>query len=261
MQQADNASSHNAREYDRNIRQTIPHYDDIHNEILDFVKTQCPEPETWLDTGCGTGSFVRKAHGRFPRTGFCIADPSDGMLRVATDTLHECRYSVLGRCGTGDLPEVTDRRFDVITAIQCHHYLSLEGRRDAVRACYSLLNEGGFLITSENIRPFSDEGIDRSLASWKAFQMNTGRSEKEVISHLARFDHEYFPVTVTDHLRNFHDAGFPVAEILWLSGMQCVFWCRKYSPEKPLSNYRFGETGMNMSSHPDDEKHLHNGNV
>lgn len=227
MQNADNASSHNASEYDRNIRLTIPHYDDIQNEILDFVKVQCPHPAAWLDTGCGTGSFVRKAHGRFPKTVFCVADPSDGMIRVAADTLRECRYSVLGGCGTGDLPAVTNRRFDVITAIQCHHYLSREGRREAVRACYSLLNDRGFLIMSENIRPFSEEGITRSLASWGAFQRNAGRSEGDVRNHLARFDQEYFPVTVTEHLQNFRDAGFTVAEILWLSGMQGVFWCRK----------------------------------
>jgi len=227
MPKADNASSHNADQYDRQIRLTIPHYNDIHNEILNFVKVQCPVPKTWLDTGCGTGSFIRKAHGMFPGTEFCIADPSEGMLTAATEALMGCRYSLLGRCGTGDLPAVTDRRFDVLTAIQCHHYLSKEGRSEAVRACYSLLTDGGFLITSENIRPFSEEGIARSLASWEAFQRDAGRSEGDVRNHLARFDQEYFPVTVTEHLQNFRDEGFAVAEILWLSGMQGVFWCRK----------------------------------
>lgn len=227
MKNADNTSSHNAAEYDQNVRLTIPHYEDIHNGILDFVKVQYPDPETWLDTGCGTGSFIRKAHAIFPKTEFCIADPSDGMLMIAADTLRECRYSVLGRCGTGDLPAVSGRRFDVITALQCHHYLTRDGRREAVRACYSLLKNGGFFVTSENVRPFSDEGIARALASWEVFQKNAGRSEEEVRHHLARFDTEYFPITVTEHLQNFHDAGFAVAEILRLSGMQGVFWCRK----------------------------------
>jgi tRNA (cmo5U34)-methyltransferase len=223
----DNTSSHNADQYDCQIRLTIPHYDDIHNEILNFVKVQFPCPKTWLDTGCGTGSFIRKAQALFPDTEFFIADPSAGMLKQAGQNLEGCRYSLLGTCGTADLPGITDRTFDVITAIQCHHYLTREGRADAVRACYSLLNAGGFFVTSENIRPFSAEGVTRSLASWDTFQRKAGRKDDEARYHLARFDLEYFPITVTEHLQCYRDAGFPVAEILWISGMQGVFWCRK----------------------------------
>jgi tRNA (cmo5U34)-methyltransferase len=227
MNKPDNTSSHTADQYDRQIRATIPHYDDIHTEILNFVKVQFPKPKTWLDTGCGTGTFIRTAQEIFPDTEFCIADPSEGMISEAKKTLGSCRYSIIGSCGTADIPTITDRRFDVVTAIQCHHYLTKEGRSEAVRSCYSLLNSGGFYITSENIRPFSDEGIVRSLASWGAFQRNAGRNEEMVRDHLARFDHEYFPITVTEHLNCFHEAGFPVAEVLWISEMQGVFWCRK----------------------------------
>jgi tRNA (cmo5U34)-methyltransferase len=227
MPKPDNTSSYNADQYDRQIRLTIPHYDDIHNEILNFVKVQCPNPETWLDTGCGTGSFIRKAHDVFPDTEFFIADPSEGMLTKARQNLEGCRYSLIGRCGTADLPAATDRRFDVITAIQCHHYLSREGRNEAVHACHSLLKDGGFFITSENIRPFSDEGIARSLSYWGEFQRQAGRNEGEVNDHLKRFNHEYFPITVTEHLQCYRDAGFSVADILWLSYLQCVFWCKK----------------------------------
>jgi len=227
MHKPDNATSHNAEQYDHQIRLTIPHYDDIHDEILNFVKVQCPDPESWLDTGCGTGSFIRKAHVLFPETEFFIADPSEAMLKKAGQNLEGCRYSLIGRCGTADIPATTDRRFDVITAIQCHHYLTREGRNEAVRACFSLLNDGGFFVTSENIRPFSDEGIARALSSWGAFQRRAGRSEREVSDHLNRFDREYFPLTVAEHLQCYRVAGFPVVEILWISGMQGVFWCRK----------------------------------
>jgi tRNA (cmo5U34)-methyltransferase len=227
MHKPDNTSSHNADKYDCQIRLTIPHYDDIHNEILNFVKVQCPNPKTWLDTGCGTGAFIRKAQEMFPDTEFFIADPSEGMLAKTRQNLEGCRYSLVGRCGTADIPGITSRRFDIITAIQCHHYLSRGDRADAVRACYSLLNDGGFYLTSENIRPFSVEGIARSLSCWGDFQRRAGRNEGEVRDHLNRFDHEYFPVTVTEHLQCFRDAGFAIAEILWISGMQGVFWCRK----------------------------------
>jgi tRNA (cmo5U34)-methyltransferase len=206
---------------------TIPYYENIHSEILNFIKVQCPSPATWLDTGCGTGSFIRKAQVLFPDTEFFIADPSEGMLVNARKTLNGSRYSLIGRYGTADLPGVTKRRFDVITAIQCHHYLEGKARDEAVRACFSLLKDSGFFVTSENIRPFSDVGIARSLSYWSAFQRKAGRTEREVQDHMRRFDHEYFPITVTGHLQCYHDAGFSVAEILWLSYLQAVFWCTK----------------------------------
>jgi tRNA (cmo5U34)-methyltransferase len=206
---------------------TIPHYEDIHTEVLTFVKVQCPHPKTWLDTGCGTGSFIKNAQEQFPDTEFYLADPSEGMLAQAAQTLKGSRYSLIGRCGTADLPGITQRRFDVITAIQCHHYLAKEERSEAVRACYSLLGDNGIFVTSENIRPFTGEGVERSLAYWGAFQREAGRSEEEITGHLGRFDHEYFPITVTEHLECFRNAGFSVAEILWISYLQGVFWCRK----------------------------------
>jgi tRNA (cmo5U34)-methyltransferase len=227
MHKPDNASSHQSETYDRQIHKTIPHYDDIHAEILKFVKVQNPRPGSWLDTGCGTGLFVQKALSIFPDTEFFIADPSEGMLRQAQQNLSGCRYSLLGTCGTADLPVTTDLRFDVITAIQCHHYLFWEERLRAVRACFSLLKDDGLFIASENIRPFSEEGTRRSLAYWGAFQREAGRSDTDVADHLARFDREYFPIPVTDHLKCYRGAGFAVAEILWLSYMQGVFWCRK----------------------------------
>ena len=227
MHKPDNTTSHNADQYDGQIRLTIPHYDDIHDEILNFIRVQYPNPGTWLDTGCGTGTFVRRAQEVFPDTEFFIADPSEGMLVKAAQALDGCRYSLIGRCGTADIPGITRRRFDVITAIQCHHYLSREGRSEAVRACWSLLNGGGFFVTSENIRPDSDEGIARALSYWGDFQRRAGRDEDAIRKHLERFDREYFPITVAEHLKCYHDAGFPVAGILWLSCLQGVFWCRK----------------------------------
>ncbi|NMB79466.1 MAG: class I SAM-dependent methyltransferase, partial [Methanomicrobiales archaeon] len=177
---ADNSTFHNADVYDRQIRQTIPHYDDIHNEILNFIKVQHPGPADWLDTGCGTGTFVRKAQERFPATRFWVADPSEGMLAQARRTVSGLPCTVLGQCGTADLPEVTDRKFDVITAIQCHHYLSKDERLAALRACHTLLNNDGFFLVSENIRPSTEEGIRCSLKYWGAFQQEAGKTEQDV---------------------------------------------------------------------------------
>lgn len=227
MQGPDNSTSHTSDKYDRDVRKTIPHYDTIHGEVLRFIRVRLSRPRSWLDTGCGTGMFVKKAPDIFPDTEFFVTDPSRAMLGQAEMNLRGCRYSLPGARATADLPGITDQRFDVITAPRCHHYLTREGRVEAVRACHALLADGGIFITSENIRPFSREGKESGLAYWGAFQRDAGRDDAEVEKHLARFDHEYFPIPVTDDLMIFKDAGFSVAEILWFSYMQAVFWCKR----------------------------------
>ncbi len=127
----DNATPHPAVAYDAGVRLTIPYYDAIHEEVLSFIEALPERPRTWLDTGCGTGSLIARALPRFPETRFVVADPSPAMLAVARQRLSEPRVAVLPPCGTSDLPAGC---FDVVTAIQCHHYLDRSERRAAVVA-------------------------------------------------------------------------------------------------------------------------------
>jgi tRNA (cmo5U34)-methyltransferase len=127
---------------------------------------------------------------------------------------------------TQNLPRLRERP-DVITAIQCHHYLSKEDRRKATAVCYSLLNEGGVYVTFENIRPFTDAGIELGKRTWSSFQLAAGKDAEVVEKHMNRFDSEYFPVTVEDHIRLLNECGFSVAEVLWYSRMQAGFYAIK----------------------------------
>jgi tRNA (cmo5U34)-methyltransferase len=46
-----------------------------------------------------------------------------------------------------------------------------------------------------------------------------------VRSHLARFDVDYFPLTVAEHLQMLTQCGFRVVERFWCSVMQAGFYC------------------------------------
>ena len=75
-----NYTPHPPEDYDANISSIIPYYSAIHQEITNFVKSLPDSPGVWMDTGCGTGSLVKKAFGEFPETRFLLVDPSEGML-------------------------------------------------------------------------------------------------------------------------------------------------------------------------------------
>lgn len=224
----DNTTPHKAADYDQNVRQTIPYYETLHAEVLDLVKTLKPDASLWLDTGCGTGYLVGRALPLFPETEFILADPSDAMLEQARGRLGVSggdRVRFLSPAGSDALAsQMAGKKCQVLTAVQCHHYLLPSQRKEAVRSCFELLEEGGLYVTSENIAKSTCRGTEIGLKRWGQWQKNLGRSSSDVSDHLRRFNTEYFPVTVEQHLALLRGAGFRVVELFWLSHMQAGFY-------------------------------------
>jgi tRNA (cmo5U34)-methyltransferase len=132
--------------------------------------------------------------------------PADRFLHAASDTL----------------PELA--AFDVITAVQSHHYYpDIAGREGALRRCFSLLRPGGALVVFENVRAETDLGHALQRRRWAAFQHSQGRDEATVDLHLARENTKFFPIRVTEHLDLLKKIGFPTVEIVWRAHSQAGF--------------------------------------
>lgn len=223
MTQLDNLTPHPAALYETHIRNIIPYYDCLHAEAINLIKATKIKPRFWLDTGCGTGSFVNKALEFFNDTIFILTDPSPAMLDLAKQKLAgRERVRFLDPVATQSIS--VELKADVITAIQAHHYLGSEMRRNATQVCFDLLTEDGIYLTFENSRPFSDQGIAIGLENWSNFQQAAGRDHETVRNHLQRFDSEYFPITVEAHLKLLRECGFRTVELLWFSYLQVGFY-------------------------------------
>jgi tRNA (cmo5U34)-methyltransferase len=212
--------------YDQQVGDTIPYYDAFHQETINLIKAAQIEPKNWLDTGCGTGTLVQKALPIFPNTTFILADPSREMLNNAKKKLANIangRVQSLEPASTQDLPKSVASP-EVITAIQSHHYISREERIRATAVCFELLSPRGVYVTFENIRPLTAEGITIGKENWKNFQLGRGRDMQTVQKHMERFDVEYHPITVQDHLSLLRNVGFSTVEMLWYSCMQAGFY-------------------------------------
>jgi tRNA (cmo5U34)-methyltransferase len=229
-QPTQNYTIHLPEDYDAQISGILPYYSSFHQETINLVKSLPSIPKIWVDTGCGTGSLVSKAIEKFPDTKFLLVDPSEGMLDQARKKMSlypAGRLEFLTASHTQEFSQKLEEKPDIITAIQCHHYLSREGRAKASKVCYDLLSEGGVYITFENTRPLTDEGIAIGKRYWRNFQLSNGRSEEEVEKHLERFDTEYFPITIEEHLKLLRETGFRTVELFWYSYMQAGFYCIK----------------------------------
>jgi tRNA (cmo5U34)-methyltransferase len=93
--------------------------------------------------------------------------------------------------------------------------------------CHRLLKDGGIYITFENIRPLTKEGVMIGKRYLHDFQLAHGRTEEEIKEYLERFDTEYSPITVEEHLKLLRETGFKTVELFWYSYMQAGFYCIK----------------------------------
>ena len=222
----DNTTPHMSNEYDDKIGKTIPFHSEFHQAAVGLVLSVNPVPKTWLDTGCGTGALYLAAHQKMPGIAFTLADPSSQMLDIAKEKLKDKKNITFVQSDSQGI-DLGDDTFDVITAIQCHHYSDRGSRKDAIDNCFRMLRPNGIFVTFENILPLSETGIEIALRRWGSFQTGCGKSPQEVEDHLKRFNKEYFPITILEHIDLLKGAGFAVVEILWASYMQAGFYAIK----------------------------------
>jgi tRNA (cmo5U34)-methyltransferase len=226
MFQSDNATPHTAETYDVQVHKTLPYYDSFHKETLNIIKATHIEPKNWLDTGCGTGTLAQKAIQKYPKTHFVLADPSSQMISLAKQKLATYPNIEFIEATTENLSKI-ETRFEVITAIQSHHYSDMAKREQATKVCYNLLNPNGIYVTFENTRPFTKKGTEIGKENWKNFQIKSGRDQTTAEAHMNRFGTEYYPITVEEHLALLRKTGFRVVELLWYAYMQSGYYCIK----------------------------------
>ena len=137
-----------AEEYDEKIRQTLPFYEEFYEQVIDVLDISGKKSVSWLDVGCGTGKMYEMARKRISIQEFVFTDISERMLAVAKERFHtgENRFRQMSVLELEDI-----EKYDVVTAIQVHHYLSEKDRRIAVERCCRALKTGGLFFTFENI--------------------------------------------------------------------------------------------------------------
>lgn len=222
----DNITAHSSLEYDDEILKTIPFYNLFNQSIVDLIKSTDKPVHNWLDTGCGTGNFYINANEEFPDTIFTLADPSNKMLETANKKIKRNKNVVFVLSDSQSLA-FEDNTFDVITAIQCHHYLDKATRIKATENCFRMLKSGGFFITFENIAPLSETGLQVNLKRWAGYQITNGKTSIEAENHIQRYGKNYFPISIIEHIHLLNEIGFCGVEILWASYMQTGFFAVK----------------------------------
>ena len=220
----DNRSAYNAGIYDDKIVNVLPYYREYHGQIIDLVKSMDLKDPDWLDTGCGTGTLAQRVLESRSDVKFTLCDPSEKMLQEAEEKLtgRDIRFLNIS---SQQIPFRSE--FDVVTAVQSHHYLKPEERADAVRKCYNALRENGVFITFENIRMSAENSEDIAVSRWARFLADHGNPPEDVQMQLDRRGTEVLPITIEEHISLLRRCGFKSADLLWASHLQAGFWALK----------------------------------
>lgn len=217
----DNKSAFSSIVYDREIKQTLPYYDEFYEQVIELVKNLKYNPVRWLDIGCGTGKMGSVAFENVDLEKFVFCDSSEEMIRIAKERF-KCYNAEFSVCDVQKL--VYANEFDVITAIQVNHYFHMDERKIALQNIYEALKDNGVFVSFENFAPFTDLGKRVYLEKWKKYQMKQGKSVEECEKHIKRYGEDYFPVSIPENMELMRNCGFKVVEILWLSNMQVGLW-------------------------------------
>ena len=220
----DNKSAYNSSVYDENIVSTLPYYREYHNQIIDLVKAMGTKDINWLDTGCGTGTLASRVLDSRDDVKFTLCDPSEQMLEISKDKLngHDIRvFNIASQMMT------FDSEFDVVTAVQSHHYLKPDERKTAVENCFRALKDNGVFITFENIRMTTEDSDKIALKRWENFLSDHLKDPDIVKMHIDRRGVEVFPITIEEHIKLLREAGFKSVDVLWTSYLQAGFWAIK----------------------------------
>ena len=221
----DNTTPFRVNAYDENVPKVIPFYSELSEQVISVIRAFFPDKRlALLDTGCGTGTFALKALERLDIQRLTLCDPSENMLNDARAKLAGRNCELLD-IGSEKMMFVNE--FDVVTAIQSHHYFDRPTREKAVANCFKALKNGGIFIYFENTAPLTDTGREILLKRLGEYQLSSGRTQEETDSHLARYGVEYFPINIKEHLEMLEQTGFEVCELFWQSYMQCGFYAVK----------------------------------
>ena len=217
MMKNDNTTPLAANEFDKKINNTIPYYPEFYLQTLDIVKQCAFESIDWLDLGCGTGTLEEYAFQESADIRFVLVDPSEKMLEQAKLKLKNDSIEYIN----GRSDEIRfENRFDVVTAIQSHHYMRAEQRRKATGAVFRALRNKGIFLSFENVVPEDESVKSFELQRWARYQQRNGKTLEEAKAHNARCGTNYFPLTVNEHIQLLKDVGFRKIYVFWRSYMQ-----------------------------------------
>lgn len=208
-------------QFDNHVRQSVPFYDVIQDQIATLSDWLAPADSTVVDLGCSTGETFRRLRERHPARHHHLVgyDESGDMLKAASQKVD------------GSL-ELHER--DVLQGL-CHHEASLtvcaftlqfldpmDREAVLVDARERTLHDGAILV-AEKVRVRDERWAEIAAElSWD-YKAEQGIPSESIRSKARALRGVLRPLTVEDNLRLLEGAGWRSATCLFRWNQWCLF--------------------------------------
>ncbi len=220
-----NYDKYTSDKYDKDIVNSIPFHREIHNLIIDFVKSnyKSEERQEVLDLGAGTAITSRLIKDVLPNADFDLVDFSKQMLRGAKEKMgfENVKYIF------GDYAKVKFlKKYDIILSVIGLHHQNSAGKKKNFKKAYSLLRPGGVFIFSDLVTYKNEK--EAALNQVKHFKHLVDNTEDDKTLSEWAYHHLYLNdlSPIEDQIEWLKEAGFKV-ENRFLKFNTVLLICKK----------------------------------
>ncbi len=142
-----------SNQFDKHVRQSIPHYDDIQKYICSLSEWFLKDGSIVYDLGCSTGETAKNLFKKFPKINFKYYgfDLSHEMIKIAKKknkkNLKNCIFNL------GDINKLKFKKNSrVFYSILTFPFLNSEQRIQLYKKIFKSLDHGGAMIFVDKIR-------------------------------------------------------------------------------------------------------------
>lgn len=109
-----NSTPFDAAEYDKQIKRTLPFYEEMVLQIIDIVRLLDLQSLMWLDVGCGTGKIARIALDNFDIKKMVCIDVEKEMLEKAGGLCNDEKVEFLQTDGRDYFPVTIPESMEIL---------------------------------------------------------------------------------------------------------------------------------------------------
>jgi tRNA (cmo5U34)-methyltransferase len=211
--------------YDKEVRDVLPHYEEMHQKVIECIDFDKNRELNILDLGIGTGETALGLLKKFPKSRLTGVDLSPKMFRVAKNRLKEFSKQV-GFVESDMIEFEPSQKYDVCVAVLSVHHLTQKEKQQLFVKIFNSLNEKGIFVIGDLIIGDSEKETNQLEKQWEEHLIKT-LGKKEAENWMKIYRKEDIPDSIKNQLQWLKEAGFKEVKCSWEKMNCAVFYGRK----------------------------------
>ena len=203
-----------AESFDTHVKQSIPLYNNFHDQICKIAEFYCKENSLIYDLGCSTGYFVKKIS-KFKKNLEIIGiDESKKMIEICRSKTKKITNNKVNFI-CSDIFKIKLKKSDLIVCSLLLPFIKIDRQKKLMNKIYDSLNEkGAAIILNKSLSNHSNfENIFNQL--YYDFKIKQGLSNDDIMKKAKSLRSIHTLNTIEDDYEMYKKIGFSKIEIFF----------------------------------------------